>query len=217
MFTNKDEADVVLTVVIASAGYGHLAAHCIESVLCQTKKPNKILFVDDAFGDCGKLQEIYQLEWIVRPRNLGVTKNFQEILMERVSTKYVLFVGADNWLRPDTVELLTGKAEETGADIITYDIVVTGTNRASITKSNPDCRPYQGDKYWPRENLHHGSMMYRVEKAKQCGGYREVREWSLPAEDLGLWQNMKNAGATVAYVPQGLLYYRRHKLNFYKY
>jgi len=207
----------MLTVVIASAGYGHLAAHCIESVLCQTRKPNKILFVDDAFGDCAALEKRYELQWIFRPHNLGVTANFQEILKERVRTKYVLFVGADNWLRPDTVELLTDKAKQTNADIITYDIVVTGTNRQSILRNNPDCRPYQGDQYWPRVNQHHGSMMYRVEKAKQCGGYREIKEWSLPAEDLGLWQNMTNAGATVSHVPEGLLYYRRHEANFYKY
>ena len=38
----------MITVVISSYKYGHLAAHCIESVLCQTKKADKILFVDDA-------------------------------------------------------------------------------------------------------------------------------------------------------------------------
>ena len=43
-----------ITVVIASYQYGHLAAHCIESVLCQSRKPDKILFVDDGVGDCGQ-------------------------------------------------------------------------------------------------------------------------------------------------------------------
>lgn len=203
----------MLTVVIASAGYGHLAAHCIESVLCQTKKPSKILFVDDAFGDCKHLLDKYNLEYVLRDKNLGVLKNFQDILFNHVHTEYVLFVGADNWLRPDTVELLTQKT----ADIITYDIVITGTNRHSILRNNPDCYPYQGDYYWPRVNLHHGSMMYRVSKAKECGGYVEAREWSLPAEDLGLWRRLTGAGATVDHVPQALLYYRRHEHNFFKY
>ena len=41
----------MLTVVVASYQYGHLAAHCIESLLSQTKAPDKILFVDDGVGD----------------------------------------------------------------------------------------------------------------------------------------------------------------------
>ena len=35
----------MLTVIVASYRYGHLAAHCIESLLSQTKAPDKILFV----------------------------------------------------------------------------------------------------------------------------------------------------------------------------
>jgi glycosyltransferase involved in cell wall biosynthesis len=207
----------MLTVVIASAGYGHLAAHCIESVLCQTRPADKILFVDDAFGDCAALQDKYSLEWIFRPNNLGVTDNFQEVLMHRVHTEYVIFVGADNWLRPDTLELVTEKIKETSADIITYDTVITGTDRRNIVNNNPECRPYQGDFYWSRENDYHGSMAYRVDLAKRLGGYVEARQWSLPAEDLGLWTRLKAGGAQVAHIPQGLLYYRRHKHNFYKY
>jgi hypothetical protein len=49
----------MITVVISSYKYGHLAAHCIESVLCQTKKADKILFVDDGVGDCHHLPKLY--------------------------------------------------------------------------------------------------------------------------------------------------------------
>ena len=48
----------MLTIVIASYRYGHLAAHCIESILSQTKAPEKILFVDDGVGDCGHLEGV---------------------------------------------------------------------------------------------------------------------------------------------------------------
>lgn len=43
----------MLTVVIDSFGYGHLADHCIESVIGQSKQPDKILFVDDGWGGIG--------------------------------------------------------------------------------------------------------------------------------------------------------------------
>ena len=39
-----------VTVVVASYKYGHLAAHCIESLLSQTRLPDSVLFVDDGIG-----------------------------------------------------------------------------------------------------------------------------------------------------------------------
>ena len=95
-----------ITVVIASYKYGHLAAHCIESILAQTKPADKILFVDDGVGDCSHLPPIYpEVEYILRDKNLGTVENFQDMLM-RVTTERCMFIGADNWLRPDTLQIL---------------------------------------------------------------------------------------------------------------
>ena len=44
-----------VTVVVASYKYGHLAAHCIESLLSQTRLPDRVLFVDDGVGDLIKI------------------------------------------------------------------------------------------------------------------------------------------------------------------
>ena len=86
----------MITVVIASYKYGHLAAHCIESLLSQTKTPARILFVDDGANDCNHLPDLYpDIEYIFRPKNLGTVNNFHDILMS-VDTEYVLFIGADN-------------------------------------------------------------------------------------------------------------------------
>lgn len=40
-----------IQVNIISYGYAHLASHCIESALSQTRKPDKILVVDDGKHD----------------------------------------------------------------------------------------------------------------------------------------------------------------------
>ena len=49
----------MITVVIASYGYGHLAAHCIESILSQSVPPARVLFVDDGAHDCLHLEHLY--------------------------------------------------------------------------------------------------------------------------------------------------------------
>lgn len=197
-------------IVISSYKYGHLAANAIDSVLSQTRKPDKIYFVDDGVGDCGKLVDIYpELTFILRPENLGTVKNFQDMLM-RVDTDYVMFLGADNWLRPDTLEVLT-KYDQ---DIIGYDIYVTGSE-APIWTKKIQSKPEMGYYRWDCNGKYHGSCLYNVEKAKKIG-YRAIKDGleKETQEDYYLFSNMIKQGARYKHVPEALLFYRRHRENF---
>ena len=204
----------MITVVIASYRYGHLAAHCIESLLSQTTPPTRILFVDDGGLDCNHLPDLYpEIEYILRHQNLGVVDNFQDILSQ-INTKYVLFIGADNWLRSDAIELLSNAS----ADIVTYDIVVTGELKEEILIRVPgETLSYQGDLYWDRQEQHHGSMMYLTAFGQKIGYKKRYEDGAHPQEDWNLWDKMIEKGATVASLKEGLLFYRRHRENFLKY
>lgn len=205
----------MITVVIASYGYGHLAAHCIESLLSQTVPPERILFVDDGANDCLHLEQLYpEIEFVHRPRNLGTVANFQDML-ERVKTEYVMFVGADNWLRSDAIELLSKEK----ADIVTYDIVVTGELKDEILNRVPgESFKVNGDHYWSRKNKHHGSMMYKTNLGKRIKYEKRFPNSSSHSqEDWRLWDLMLASGASVSSISEGLLFYRRHRENFLKY
>ena len=204
----------MITVVIASYKYGHLAAHCIESLLSQTIQPARILFVDDGGFDCNHLPSLYpDIEYLLRQENLGVVANFQDIL-SKINTEYVLFIGADNWLRSDAIGLLSNAS----TDIVTYDIVVTGELKEEILLRVPgETQPYQGDLYWDRQEQHHGSMMYRTAFGQKIGYQKRYEDGAHPQEDWNLWDKMIEQGATVASLKEGLLFYRRHRENFLKY
>jgi glycosyltransferase involved in cell wall biosynthesis len=204
----------MITVVIASYRYGHLAAHCIESLLSQTIQPARILFVDDGGFDCNHLPLLYpDIEYLLRQENLGVVANFQDIL-SKINTEYVLFIGADNWLRSDAIGLLSNAS----TDIVTYDIVVTGELKEEILLRVPgETQPYQGDLYWDRQEQHHGSMMYRTAFGQKIGYQKRYEDGAHPQEDWNLWDKMIEQGATVASLKEGLLFYRRHRENFLKY
>jgi glycosyltransferase involved in cell wall biosynthesis len=204
----------MITVVIASYRYGHLAAHCIESLLSQTIKPTRILFVDDGGFDCNHLPNLYpEIEYLLRQENLGVVENFQDIL-SKINTEYVLFIGADNWLRSDAIERLSNAS----TDIVTYDIVVTGELKEEILTRVPgETQPYQGDLYWDRQEQHHGSMMYRTAFGQKIGYKKRFEDGAHPQEDWNLWDKMIEQGATVASLKEGFLFYRRHRENFLKY
>lgn len=201
---------MTISIVISSYRYGHLASHAIESVLAQTRKPDKIYFVDDGVGDCSHIPQLYpQVIFVERETNLGTVDNFQDML-SRVDTDYVMFLGADNWLRPDTLEIL----EENLNDIVTYDILVTGELKDSWCNKYGIGKEIEGGyRYWDRSGGHHGSMLYNVKKAKEVGGYCDGYG-KKTLEDQELYKRLLKSGVRVTHVPKGLLYYRRHKENY---
>lgn len=197
------------TLVIASYRYGHLAAHAIESALGQTKPFTTIIFVDDGVGDCTHLPKLYpDIEYIFRKENLGIVKNFQNAL-EQVDTDRVMFLGADNWLREDTLEILSNSA----ADVVTYDIMVVGNLKNEILRRHPnEVTKQHGSWYWDRSSGHHGSMLYNTTLAKEVGGYESPPGRTI--EDMVLYHKLLNAGAVREHIPEALLYYRRHIENY---
>ena len=200
-----------LTVVISSYNYGHLAAHCIDSVISQTMKPDVIMFLDDGVGDCKHLPPIYpEVEYIFREKNLGTVDNFDDALM-RVKTKYTMFLGADNWLRSDAIELLLDEP----LDVVTYDIMVTGEFKDKFS-SFGNFYNSNGDIYWDREGGHHGSMMYNTEMGQKIGYKRRPGSTYGDEEDWNLWNGFVKQNAKIKYLKQALLYYRRHRENFIK-
>jgi hypothetical protein len=202
----------MLIVVVASYRYGHLAAHCIETLLSQTRKPNQIIFVDDGVGDCHHLTNLYpEVEFLFRFETLGTVLNFQKVLRNLPNNARVMYLGADNWLRDDCLELLC----KSDADVVTYDIMVTGEKKGEILRRHPkECDDFNGAHYWNRAGKHHGSMLYNVGLAKQTGGYEKKPNGTRSEEDLMLFNKMVRMGATVEHIPEALLYYRRHKENF---
>lgn len=192
----------MISIVIASYKYGHLAAHAIESVLEQTLKPTKVLFVDDAAGDCAHLPAIYpEVEFVLREKNMGVVANFNDMLA-RVETPRVMFLGADNWLEDNCLE----EVSKHQADIVSYDIKIVGEHSgplALVTKAE--------NRIW--HGAMHGSSLYSVELARAVGGYERNHGTGHTEEDSVMFKKMLAAGATHSHIQEPFLCYRRHRLN----
>jgi len=208
----------MITVVISSYKYGHLAAHCVESILSQSTKPERIMFVDDCAGDCSHIHKMYpEVEYYENPENYGTVKNFQNML-SKVTSEYCMFIGADNWLRSDSMECLNKVINLHHPDVITYDIILTGELKETRTKHHmQEVTQHQGDYHW-HIKAHHGSMLYKTEMARTVGGYAKYNDtFNHTCEDWSLWDKMMKAEAKVEHIQQPLLYYRHHRENFNKY
>jgi glycosyltransferase involved in cell wall biosynthesis len=205
----------MITVCIMSYGYAHLVAQAIESVLSQTKKPGEIIVVDDGKHDgVDKVASMYGLKAIVRGKNIGIVNNFNDILMNHVKTDKVMFLGADNWLRPDALEKM-----ETGADITSSDICLFGQEADKFCEQVSGSDLENGYHIWKfiqgnieECNYIHGSSLYNANLAKKFGYEPTGNKNS--EEDWMLWKKMFKAGATHIHISEPLLYYRRHKMNF---
>jgi glycosyltransferase involved in cell wall biosynthesis len=205
-----------ITVVIASFRYGHLAAQAVDSVIAQTEPPAHILFVDDGVGDCRHIGEIYpEVEFIERDQNLGTVANFNDMLA-RVETRRVLFLGADNWLRLDALEVLAPHE----ADIVSYDIALSGSLRRGFADVVAATTWRHGHPIWRFDpngdmnaaNVIHGSSLYNAALGR-AQGYAASGN-AQTEEDWVLFRRMLSAGATHEHVAEPLLYYRRHRENY---
>lgn len=198
---------MALTVCIVSYGYGHLAAHAIESVLNQTQQPDKIIFIDDGKGDCRHIPKLYlDIDFDERKENLGITESFNSALYGYVDTTEVMFMGADNWLHPLAIELMSAQQQ----DINSSDMYVVGAGE-DAWKDYPEIQ----DDYpiWRLQGSAHGCSIYNVQWARDVGGYETSSNSEKNESDSMLFNKMIDAGATLGYVRRPLIYWRKHLWN----
>jgi len=214
-----------ISICIFSYNYSHLLAHCLETVLSQTRKADKIYVIDDGAKDgVDKILEKYKNHNIIpilREENLGIVNNFQDVLM-RLDTTHALMIGADNYLHPSTLEVL----EKSNADIVSYDIILFGVDAEKFANTSAANEYIYRDGYyiWQFQkkdirfgNYIHGSSLFNVKMAQKFG-YKKNPISRLSEEDYMLWKAMIIEGnATHEHIRKPLLYYRRHENNFQKY
>lgn len=215
----------MITVCIMSYRYGHLIAQAIESILSQTQLPSEVVIVDDGVGDVADVARRYTADFrrsgikavmVARRRNLGIVDNFNDVLMNSVRTPRVMFLGADNYLRPDALAILS----KVKADIVSYDIALFGAEAVKFAAAAGATEIKDGYPIWrfskrdiDVENYIHGSSLYNAELAKGYG-YKASGSAQYAEEDWMLFRAMLGGGASHVHVPEPLLFYRRHKMNF---
>lgn len=103
-----------------------------ESALGQTYQDIQFVFVNDGTKDrsIDILEELIEEKFQhLKPRILIVNKENQGLPMarktglEHAEGEYVLFADSDDWLELDAVAKVVAKIDETGADIVYFDLV----------------------------------------------------------------------------------------------
>lgn len=122
----------IIVPVYNMAGEGKLN-YCLDSLLNQTITDYEVIAVDDASTDHSlqilrEYEEKYpqKLRVLVHRENKhqGGAKNTG---LNVASGEWVGFIDSDDWITPDFYEKLLKKAEETGAEVVGCDYLMTDT------------------------------------------------------------------------------------------
>ena len=108
---------------------------CLDSIINQTYSNLQIVLIDDGSkDDTWRVMQDYagkdnRIE-IYHQENQGVaaTRNH---LLDKVKGDYVLFVDSDDWIEPDMVEFLVGKALTNNIEMVVCGNVINDTPPAS--------------------------------------------------------------------------------------
>lgn len=221
-------AEQNLSLIIPNYNYGNFLQECIDSVLNQSVLPTEILIIDDASTDHSesilKKYDNHDLIKVIRNEsNLGIVSNFSKAVAN-TSGDWVVFVGADNYVRNDFVEQYLKHSElYPEASVFYSDIIIFGERAEELANqvgalptSEPDNFLWSFPEPTPEviENLKdvnfmHGSSMFSRNWYEKVDGYQE----SDGPEDHDLFYRMVAAGGTPIHVAQTTLYYRQHSVE----
>ncbi|UZJ77313.1 glycosyltransferase family 2 protein [Fictibacillus sp. KU28468] len=113
--------DKKVTVLIPSYNPGHYLRDALESVFLQTYQNWRIVLVDDASTDnslstVSDYLEDPRVELIQNVENKGQSKA-QNAGLAVIDTPLILMLDSDNWLFPNTLEIMIAEAESVSEDI----------------------------------------------------------------------------------------------------
>ena len=120
----------LVSVIVPIYGVEQYIGRCAASLFSQTYSKIEFIFVDDGSPD--KSVDVLEAEIdrhdpslrervkLIRKENTGLPKARQSG-MQAAKGEYILHVDSDDYLEENAVELLVGKALDSGADIVVFD------------------------------------------------------------------------------------------------
>lgn len=116
---------------------------CVQSVLAQTYENFEVVMVDDGSKDrsaeiASRYAEEYENIRLVRSEHAGVS-HARNLLLENAKGEYVFFLDSDDFIDPETLQMLYDLAVKYDADITQGKMFRTQTDGYTANKlENPD-------------------------------------------------------------------------------
>lgn len=206
-----------MDVIIPSFNQQEFLPDAIESCLNQSKKPSRVIIVDDGSTD-GSLEiaRKYMLDskWhndpvitVVSQVNKGLASARNTGIMHS-NAGYVVFLDADDMLKDDYIKRVSEVANKTDADIIAPSFKCFGVSQNEILlMENPKMKDFVTNGK-PTNRIGYCAAVKR-KALLDVGGYSPRMTWG--AEDLHLWINLLSRGKKLVTLQEVLWLYRTKK------
>ena len=112
----------LISVVIPIYNAEKTIAKCIDSILCQTYQDFEILLINDGSLDnseevCLKYVEKDKRVHYIKKENGGVS-TARNRGIDEAKGEYISFIDSDDWIEPDTLQVLLNSAIASNADVV---------------------------------------------------------------------------------------------------
>lgn len=220
---DKDTAQPLVTVVIASYNHAPYIEAAIESVLAQTYPHIELLVIDDGSTDDSverirRLQEKHGFDFREQ-RNKGLTRTLNEAVA-RARGSLIAPFGSDDIMLPGRIATQVAYLEDKpevgicGGDIEFID--ADGTPYPAAEQKQRDLGAQHidfDDVFLDRKPIPPtATLMFRKAVLEQVGGFNpEIR-----LEDVYIWLKITHAGYYIDRIPVLMARYRKHPTNTYK-
>jgi len=139
----KENAKVMLSVVVPIYNTEKYLSKCIESIINQTYSNLEIILINDGSADnsgiiCDSYSQIDYRIKVYHRENCGVVET-RRFGVKVSCGDYVTFVDGDDWIEPDMYQNMMNAIQNTGADIVTSGIIYE--KGEDISKGNEMIKP----------------------------------------------------------------------------
>lgn len=157
----------LVSVIVPVYNAGKTLPTAINALKVQTCQDLELLFVNDGSTDNSLLilqdfaKEIkddknIRLRIINHERNKGVA-SARNTGLDHASGKFIYYVDADDWIAPDAIESMAGKAQESNADIVGGDWWLSFQKKERLMR-----QPFCDTSWTALENILNGRMRWNL-------------------------------------------------------
>lgn len=189
-----------IDVIVPSYNQQEYLPDCIESILAQTLKPNRIIIVDDGSTDDSlEIARKYPVE-VISQVNKGLPSARNTGIMNSTAD-YCFFLDADDIILDNCLEKISDRIKETGVDIVAPSLKEFGIGNATVI-----LKPDISLEDFKKGN--HLGYFCAIKRSKllEIGGFSPRMLWGW--EDYHLWINLFARGVTVSVIQEPLVLYR---------
>ena len=200
----------IISVIVPVYKVEEYLPRCLDSLMAQTLRQIEILLIDDGSPDrCGEICEDYARRderfrcFHTENRGLSAARNYG---IERARGEWLMFVDSDDWVEPDFCEAPLRFAEDCGAELVIFDLLLSRDAVEYETRGKAQQGPISREE--AIELIHGDTGVYAWNKLCRRALFADIRfPEGVNFEDVAVTYKLIWRAERVAYLRRCLYHY----------